>query len=66
MIQHHKSTLYHSQANGTIEEFNKIIEKGSLRYVIQIVMIGMKGSCYLMGLHDYYQETKYVLLPRLN
>ncbi len=33
MVQHHKINLYHSQANGTVEAFNKILERGLTKIV---------------------------------
>lgn len=34
MVQHHKSIPYHEQANGVVEEFNKILEKGLTKIVL--------------------------------
>jgi hypothetical protein len=32
LIQHHKSSPYHPQANGTVEEFNKSLERGLTKF----------------------------------
>jgi transposase InsO family protein len=57
LIQHHKSIPYHLQANGTVEAFNKILERGLTKVCCANRRIGMTESQQFYGLTGQPQRN---------
>jgi transposase InsO family protein len=57
LIQHHKSIPYHLQANGTVEAFKKILERGLMRVCCTNRVDWDDRVLYFMGLQDNHKET---------